>query len=86
MEDQIKVEIQISAVGEVTVDGYDDAYKNYEIGRTKTLTKSITLGNLEEMINELFEEVQLTYDNPEHLTAKIVIRAKKDQNKIRYLG
>lgn len=59
---------------------------NYEIARTKNLSKELTLGNLEEIIKELFSEIQLAYDQPEQLTAKIVIRAKKEKNKIMYLG
>ncbi|MGF6949060.1 hypothetical protein QF028_001565 [Neobacillus sp. B4I6] len=86
MEGQIKVEFEINAVGEETINGYDSSYKNYEIARTKVLPKTVTLGNLEEIINELFAEIQSTYDQPEHLTAKIVIRAKKEKKKIMYLG
>jgi uncharacterized membrane protein len=80
------MEFEINAVGEETINGYDSSYKNYEIARTKNLSKEITLGNLEEIIKELFSEIQLAYDQPEQLTAKIVIRAKKEKNKIMYLG
>ncbi|SMQ81008.1 hypothetical protein SAMN05444673_4088 [Bacillus sp. OV166] len=86
MEGKIKVEFEINAVGEETINGYDSSFKKYEIARTKNLSQTLTLGNLEEIINELFEEIQSSYENPEHLTAKIVIRAKKEKNKILYLG
>ncbi|WP_047155304.1 hypothetical protein [Aneurinibacillus tyrosinisolvens] len=86
MESQIKVEFEINAVGEETINGYDSSFKKYEIARTKNLSKSLTLGELEDIINELFQEIQSAYEKPEHLTANIVIRAKKQENKIIYLG
>ncbi|MDR7235957.1 hypothetical protein [Neobacillus drentensis] len=86
MEGHLKVEFEINAVGEETINGYDSSYKNYEIARTKSLSKSLTLGDFEEIINELFTEIQSVFDQPEHLTAKIVIRAKKEKNNIIYLG
>ena len=86
MEGQINVEFEINAVGEETINGYDSSFKNYEIARIKSLPKTLSLGNLEEIINELFVEIQSAYDQPEHITAKIVIRAKKEKNKITFLG
>lgn len=86
MEGRIKVEFEINAVGKETVNGYDDSFKNYEIARVKNLSKTVTLGNLEESINELFTEIQSAYEQPEQLTAKILIRAKKENDKIIYLG
>lgn len=86
MEGKIKVEFEINAVGKETVNGYDDSFKKYEIARVKTLSKTLTLGNLEEIINELFSEIQSAYEQPEQLTAKIVIRAKKEKDKTIYLG
>ncbi|MDQ0202216.1 hypothetical protein [Neobacillus ginsengisoli] len=86
MEGQIKVDFEINAVGEETINGYESSFKKFEIARTKSLSKELTLGDFEEIINELFAEIQSSYDQPEHLTAKIVIRVKKEKNKIIYLG
>ncbi|PET60304.1 hypothetical protein CN514_14250 [Bacillus sp. AFS001701] len=85
MKGQIKVEFEINAVGEETIDGYDDSYKNYQIARSKYLSKELTLGNVEEIINELFTEIQSAYEQPEQLTAKIIIRAKNENDKVMYL-
>ena len=41
MEGQIKVEFEINAVGEETINGYDSSFKKYEIARTKNLSKTI---------------------------------------------
>jgi hypothetical protein len=68
------------------INGYNSSFKKYEIARTKNLSKKLTLGSLEEIINELFVEIQSSFELPEHLTAKIVIRAKKEKNKVMYLG
>lgn len=63
----MKVEFEKNADGEETINGFDSSYKIYEIARTKSLSKTLTLGNLEEIIDELFAEIQLAYNQPEHL-------------------
>ncbi|MFD4707734.1 hypothetical protein ACFWM3_23200 [Gottfriedia sp. NPDC058432] len=52
--------------------------------KVEFLSKKLTLGNVEEIINELFTEIQSAYE-PEQLTAKIIIRVKKEKDKVMYL-
>ena len=87
MEAEIKVEFEIKAFGEETITDYEDSWKGFEIARTKTLSKETTLENIETIINQLFDEIQLSYGKqPEQLVAKVLIRAKKQEAQITYLG
>jgi hypothetical protein len=58
-----KVEFEINAVGEETINGYDSSFKNYEIARTKNLSKTLTLGNLEEIINDFLKKFSHRMEN-----------------------
>jgi len=49
--------------------------------------KETTLEKIETIINGLFEQMQFSYSKkPEKLLAKVVIRAKKKDTQISYLG
>ena len=82
----IKVEFEVRGFGEEQVENMEDSYKSVEIARTKRISKLTTLGELESMLNELFDEVGEHYENPEQLLGKITIRAKKEKDLIKYLG
>ncbi|MGG3806409.1 hypothetical protein [Metabacillus fastidiosus] len=86
MSEQIKVEFEINAVGEENLNNYESSFKKHEIVRVKNLSKETTLEDLEETIKALFVEIQLTYAEPPHLTAKVTIRAKADNEEVKYLG
>ncbi|EKE30742.1 hypothetical protein MJ3_12270 [Salimicrobium jeotgali] len=87
MFNDIKVEFEIKAYGEEKTDDYNDSFKGYEVARNKVLSKEITLGELENYVSTIFEEVKGDYGQPpEQLTAKITIRAKEKEGEITYLG
>ncbi|MED4402041.1 hypothetical protein [Metabacillus fastidiosus] len=86
MSEQIKVEFEINAVGEEDLNNYESSFKKHEIVRVKNLSKETTLEDLEETIKALFVEIQSTYVEPPHLTAKVTIRAKVDNKEVKYLG
>lgn len=84
---EIKVEFEVKAFGEETISDYEGSYKGIEIARTKNLSKETTLENIEMIVHQLFEEIQTSYGKqPEQLVAKVVIRAKKQDAQITYLG
>lgn len=82
----LKIEIEVRAFGEVEVQGTEDAYKSVELMRVHNLSKDTTLGEVEKLLSTLFQEVENDYKNPEQCVGKITIRAKKENNKIVYLG
>ncbi|WP_391122336.1 hypothetical protein [Psychrobacillus sp. L3] len=85
--EKIKVEFEIKGFGEETTQDYDGSYKGIEVVRTKDLPKDTTLEEIETIVNHLFEEIELIYGKqPEHLLAKVVIRATKKDTQITYLG
>ena len=87
MDAEIKVGFEVKAFGEETITEYEDSFKGFEIARTKSLSKETTLENIEMIVNQLFEEIQLSYGKqPEQLVAKVLIRANKKENQITYLG
>lgn len=84
---EIKVEFEVNAFGEETISDYEGSYKRFEIARTKYLPKETTLENIEIIVKHLFEEIQSSYGKqPEQLVAKVIIRAKKQDAQITYLG
>lgn len=84
---EIKVEFEVKAFGEETISDYEGSYKGFEIARTKKLPKETTLENIEMIVKQLFEEIQSSYGGqPEQLVAKVIIRAKKQDAQITYLG
>lgn len=84
---EVKVEFEVKAFGEEISEGYEDAIKSCEIFRTKTLSKDTTLEQLETIVSELFDEVKSSYDHkPPQLGAKVVIRAKEENDRVLYLG
>ncbi|WP_042350917.1 hypothetical protein [Bacillus massiliigorillae] len=87
VDGKIKVEFEINGYGEETIQGYEGSYKGLEVQRSMDLPKDTTLGEIEEIVNELFEEVRLGYGKqPEQLTAKVAIRALKEDTQITYIG
>lgn len=86
MAAEIKVEFEVKAFGGETIEGYEDSFKGFEIARTKSLSKDTTLGEIEVIVKELFDEIQGSYGKkPDALSAKIVIRANKKDTHITYL-
>lgn len=43
MSEGIKVELEVSALGQETVQAYNDSFRRHEIVRTRTLPKETTL-------------------------------------------
>ena len=84
---KIKVEFEVKGFGEDTIKGYEGSYKGVEVVRTKSLSKDTTLEEIETIVHQLFEEIQLSYEKqPEQLVAKVIIRAKKKDTQITYIG
>ena len=82
----MKIEIEVKAFGEIEVQGTEDAYKGVEIMCIHKLSKDTTIGELETLLSNLFEEVEDGYQNPEQCVGKITIRAKKENGEILYLS
>ncbi|MCK0473238.1 hypothetical protein [Halalkalibacter sp. APA_J-10(15)] len=82
----MKVEIEVKAFGEIEAQGVENAFKGVERMGVHKLSKDTTLGELEELINTQFEEVEKDYKNPEQVAGKIIIRAKRENGKTVYLG
>ncbi|MCP3028495.1 hypothetical protein [Halobacillus sp. A5] len=86
MSENIKVEFEVKGFGEISQQGYEDAFTSHEILRTKILPKHTTLEELEQTVETLLEEVRSHFDLPEQLAAKVTIRAKHKNNQLVYLG
>ncbi|KPN95979.1 hypothetical protein [Lysinibacillus sp. ZYM-1] len=82
----MKIEIEVRAFGEVEVHGTEDAYKGIELMRVHKLSKDTTLGEVENLLSTLFQEVENGYKNPKQCVGKITIRAKKENGEIVFLG
>lgn len=82
----LKIEIEVKAFGEVEVQGTEDAFKGVEIMQVHNLSKDTTLGEVENILYTLFQEVENGYKNPEQCVGKITIRGKKENGEIVYLG
>lgn len=82
----MKIEIEVKAFGEVEVQGTEDAYKGVELIRVHKLSRDTTLGEVETLLSTLFQEVENGYKNPKQCVGKIMIRAKKENGEIKYLG
>lgn len=54
--------------------------------RVYKLSKDTTLGELENLLSTLFQEVENSYKNPEQCVGKITIRAEKENGEIAFLG
>ncbi|WP_085505786.1 hypothetical protein [Thalassobacillus devorans] len=82
----MKIEIEVQAFGEVEVQGTADAHKGVELMEVHNLSKDTTLGEVENLLSRLFQEVENGYKNPEQNAGKITIRCKKENGEIVYLG
>lgn len=82
----LKVEIEVRALGKVEAQGAEDGYKGVELMRVHELSKDTTLGEVENLLSTLYEEVENGYKNPEQSLGKITIRAKRENGEILYLG
>jgi len=82
----LKIEIEVRAFGGIEVHGTEDAYKGIELMRVHKLSKDTTLGEVENLLSTLFQEVENGYNNPEQCVGKITIRAKKENGEIVFLG
>ena len=53
----------------------------------KVFQKTLLCEEIETIIYQLFEEIQLSYEKqPEQLVAKVIIRVKKKDTQITYIG
>ena len=82
----MKVELEVSAFGEVEVPGTENAFQGLELTRVHNLSKDTTLGEVEELLSSLFDEVTKNYKNPEQCAGKITVRAKRENGDMIYLG
>ncbi len=82
----MKIEIEVKAFGKDEVKGTLDAFKSTELMRVHKLSKDTTLGEVESLLSNLFEEVENGFTYPEQCVGKITIRAKKKDGEIVYLG
>jgi len=83
----MKIEIEVRALGKANVQGsVVDAFNSTELVRVHHLPKAITLAEIEQLLANLFDEVESGYANPEQCMGKITIRAKKENGEIVYLG
>ena len=82
----MKLEIEARAFGGVQVEGTEDAYTSVEFVRVHKLSKDTTLGEVESLLSSQFQEVEKSYENPEHCLGKITIRAKWENGEVMYLG
>lgn len=58
MSTEVKVVFEIKAFGEEIADNFNSSFKGYEISREKSFSKDTTLGELENHIATIFEEVK----------------------------
>lgn len=82
----MKVEIEVKAFGKENVEGTTDAFKSTELSRVYYLSKDTTLAEVLTLLSGAFDEVESNYANPEQCLGKIVIRAKKENGEIHFLG
>lgn len=82
----MKVELEVRAFGEDKVQGTIDAYRSNEVIRVHNLTTDTTLGDIQTLLTNLFEEVESGYTNPEQCLGKITIRVKKENGEIEFSG
>ncbi|GAS82488.1 hypothetical protein [Paenibacillus amylolyticus] len=86
MSEGIKVELEISALGQETVQAYNDSFRRHEIVRTRILPKETTLEQIEELVKDMMTEVKKDFEQPEQLLAKVTLRAKESNGVLEYLG
>ncbi|OUB36690.1 hypothetical protein BK708_02400 [Bacillus thuringiensis serovar yunnanensis] len=55
---KVKVEFEVKGSGEEILVNIDRAYKNSEIARVHALSKETTLGELESILTDMFNEVE----------------------------
>lgn len=82
----MKVEFEVKAFGKEELNNAIDAFRSTELARTHQLSKETTLGELEQLISELFGEVEQNIASPEQCLGKITIRIKKENDTLKYIG
>jgi len=82
----VKVEFEVKAFGREEAKNAIDAFRSTEVARTYQLPEETTLAELEQLINELYIEVEQEIADPEQCLGKITIRLKKEDGSIKYLG
>ncbi|MCM3133117.1 hypothetical protein [Paenibacillus polysaccharolyticus] len=86
MPESIKVEFELSAWGQENTQDGGGSFQKHELLKIRTVSKDITLEQLEAMVKEMIADIKKVYPQPEQLGVKVTLRAKETDGVFTYLG